>query len=177
MAWLTAMSIKRLPLASAPWERTVQVGVVQMLTVDWLAACGWNKKKQTKQNKTVLTILIVEVDYHRHQQDPGNWKGIDRERTSMFPCCWSIYLSVQPVYLSVYLLIFLSVYLFVCRTFCLSVGLSVYLTLRLSVSVYLLSVCLSDYLGESKKYISTLRSVLYACAQSFKNDVTILFGT
>ena len=89
----------------------------------------------------------------------------------MFPCCWSIYLSVQPVYLYVYLSdISVSVYLFVCRTF--------YLSVCLSDSPFIcLSVCLSDCLGEFKKYICTLRSVLYACAQSFKNDVTILFGT
>ena len=90
----------------------------------------------------------------------------------MFPCCWSIYLSVQPVYLYVYLLIFLS------RSICLSVGLSVYLSVCLSDSPFIcLSVRLCDCLGEFKKYICTLRSVLYACAQSFKNDVTILFGT
>ena len=104
------------------------------------------QKKQTKQNKTVLTILIVEVDYHRHQQDPGNWKGIDRERTSMFPCCWSIYLSVQPVYLSVYLLIFLSIYLSVCRTFvsiCRSVCLSDSTFICLCLSICCLSVFLT----------------------------------
>ena len=48
------MSIKRLPLASAPWERTVQVGVAQMLTVRTLIGCLWLKQKkankQTKQN-------------------------------------------------------------------------------------------------------------------------------
>ena len=153
MAWLTAMSIKRLPLANVPWERTVQVSVAQMLTVVWLAACGWNKKGKQNKIKTVLTILIVEVNNHTHQQDPSNWKGIDRERTSMFPCCWSIYLSVQPVYLSVYLLIFLS------RSICLSVGLSVYLSVCLSDSPFIclcLSICcLSVFLNISGNLKST----------------------
>ena len=45
------MLVKRLPFPKAPWERTVQLGIQQTLSVVWLVGCCWKKNdNDMKQN-------------------------------------------------------------------------------------------------------------------------------